>query len=880
MTLLRRLASMASWILRRDRIERQLDDEIRAFVEMSTADRIREGVSPTEARRLALAEIGGVERMKEIVRAGRHGALLDDLGRDVRYACRLVTRQRLFAAVIVGTLALAIGANVALFSVVNSVLLRPLPYHEPDRLVRLASTRHEKNVTRAGFSYSRFLEVQQRQQVFSDLALSAGNAFTLTGRGDPEQIIGLHASAALLPTLGLQPIIGRNFSPDEDRPGGPRVVLISRQMWQQRFHGEASVLGQALTLDGAPYTMIGVLPDAATAFPLDHQQIWVPRPSEVPYLAPSQLQGGSYFFRPIARLEPGVSLEQARQAMSVIAAGYRSAHPENLDALSAIELVPLLEDAVGAQRESYLLLFGAVACVLLIACANIANLLLARFAGRQREIATRLALGASRWTLVRQLVSESMLLAMLGGIGGLLLAEWTLRALVAYGTDVIPRLAEIRIDSVALGFAVIATLVTGLSIGLLPALQASGVSVLNGLKPAGPGSVGSGRYLRGGLVVVEVSLSLVLLITTGLLLASFERLQRVDPGFDAQGVFTAQIALPPHYSRAKLVEFYEQFSQRLATLPGASSAALSSRVPLTGNQGPTVVAVAGRPIPPLSERPLANRHLVSPHYFSTLRIPLRAGRDFDERDNTRVPQVAIINETFARRLFPGEDPVGHTLITGMAQQQARVVGVVADIRSESLNTPPEPGYFLPALQRPEALTNVLVRSNLTPAAVTPLVREALRTIDPDLPLLQPEALTARIGQTVANRKVGLVLLGGFAVLALVLASLGVYSVMAHVVACRTSEIGLRMALGAPPGTVMRMVLGHGRRLALVGIAFGIAGALVVSRLMQQALFEVNPAEPWVYIALSITLLLVAEAASFFPARSATRIDPVIALRTD
>ncbi|HEY2405227.1 MAG TPA: ABC transporter permease [Polyangiaceae bacterium] len=880
MTVLRRLASIASWILRRDRIEQQLDDDIRSFVEMSTADRIREGIPPTEARRLALAEIGGVESMKEIVRAGRHGALLDDLGRDVRYAFRLLARQRTFAAVIVGTLALGIGANVALFSVVNSVLLRPLPYHEPDRLLRLASTDQANNLTRVGFSYSRFLEVQQRQQVFSDLALSARNAFTLTGRGDPEQVIGLQASATLLPTLGLQPIIGRNFSPDEDRRGGPRVVLISRQMWRQRLNGDVSVLGQALTLDGAPYTITGVLPDAATAFPLNHQQIWVPRPSELPYLAPSQLQGGSYFFRPIARLKPGVSLEQAREAMNVIAAGYRAANPQNVDALSAIELVPLLDDAVGAQRESYLLLLGAVACVLLIACANIANLLLARFAGRQREIATRLALGARRGALVRQLVLESMLLAVLGGGVGLLLAEWTLRALVAFGTDVIPRLAEIRIDSLALGFAVVATLVTGLSIGLLPAMQASGVNVPNALKAGGPGSVGSGRYLRSGLVVVEVSLSLVLLITTGLLLTSFERLQHVDPGFEAQGVFTAQIALPPRYSRAKLIEFYEQFYQRLATLPGASSAALSDRVPMTGNQGPTVVAVAGRPIPPLSERPYANRHLVSPHYFSTLRIPLRAGRDFDARDNTRVPQVVIINETFARRLFPGEDPVGHTLVTGMAQQQAQVVGVVADIRSESLNTPPEPGYFLPALQRPEALTNVLVRSNLTPAAVAPLVREALRTIDPDLPLLQPEALTARIGQTVANRKLGLVLLGGFAVLALVLASLGVYSVMAHVVACRTSEIGLRMALGAPPGAMMRMVLGHGRRLTLVGIAFGIVGALAVSRLMQQALFEVSSAEPLVYIALSMTLLLVAEAASFLPARRATRIDPVIALRTD
>ena len=879
MTVLRRLASIASWILHRDRIEQQLDDDIRSFVEMSTADRIRAGVSPAEARRLALAEIGGVERMKEIVRAGRHGALLDDLGRDVRYAFRILARQRTFAAVIVATLALGIGANIALFSVVNSVLLRPLPYREPDRLVRLSSTDQANNLLRVGFSYPRFLEVQQRQQVFSDLALSIDNAFTLTGRGDPEQVIGLHASAALLPMLGLQPIVGRNFSPDEDRPGGSRVVLISRQMWQQRFNGDAAVLGQALILDGAPHAIIGVLPEAATAFPLNQPQIWVPRPAEVP-IAQSQLEGGSYFFQAIARLKPGVSLEQARAAMNGIAAGYRAAHPGNVDAPSTIEPVPLLDDAVGAQRKSYLLLLGAVASVLLIACANVANLMLARFAGRRREIAARLALGASRAAVVRQLVSESMLLAVLGGAVGLLLADWALRAVVGLGADLIPRFAEISLDPGALGFTLIATLVTGLLIGLLPAMQASSVSVLEALKEGGPRSVGSGRRLRAGLLVVEVSLSLVLLIAAGLLLTSFARLQRVDPGFEPEDVFTAQITLPRRYSPAKITEFYEQFYQRLATLPGTSSAALSDRVPLTGDQPPTVIAVAGRPMPTLSERPYANRHLVSPHYFRTLRIPLRAGRDFDERDNTRVPHVAIINDTFARRLFPGEDPIGRTLVTGMAQRPAQVIGVVADIRGEKLNTPPEPEYFLPALQRPETLTNVLVRSNLTPAAVAPLVRGALRTIDPDLPLLQPEALTMRIGQTVANRKLGLVLVGGFAALALVLASLGVYSVMAYLVAFRTSEIGLRMALGAPPGAVMRMVLGHGRRLTLVGIAFGIAGALVVSRLMQQALFDVDPAEPRVYIALSITLLLVAEAASFFPARRATRIDPVIALRTE
>jgi len=477
-------------------------------------------------------------------------------------------------------------------------------------------------------------------------------------------------------------------------------------------------------------------------------------------------------------------------------------------------------------------------------------------------------------------VSEGMLLAVLGAVVGVLLAEWALSVVVALGADLIPRVAEIRLDGTTLGFAVIATLVPGALIGLLPAMQVSGVNVLDALKDGGRGAIGSGRRLRASLLIFEVALSLVLLIAAGLLLTSFARLQRVDPGFAPEGVFTAQIALPRHYSRDRLIEFYEQFYRHLATLPGASSVALSDGVPLTGVQGPTVVAVAGRPLPPLSERAAATRHLVSPRYFATLGIPLRAGRDFDERDNTGVPHVVIINEAFARRHFRGENPIGRTVITGMVQLPAQVVGVVADIRGENLNTLPEPEYFLPVLQRPESATNVLVRSQLPPAAVATLVREALHTFDPALPLLQPDALTTRIAQTLANRKLALMLLSAFAALALVLASLGVYSVMAHLVAFRTNEIGLRMALGESPGAVMRMVLGQARRLTLAGIACGIAGAFVVSRLMQQALFEVDPVDPLVYVGLSITLLLVAEAASFFPARRATRIDPVVALRTE
>lgn len=800
---------------------------------------------------------------------------------ELRYAVRQLLKSPGFSLVAIVGLGLGLGANVALFSVINSIFLRPLPYVEPGRLVRLSSTHTERNLTRAGFSYPRFLEVQQRQQVFSEFALSAGNAFTLTGRAEPEQVIGLHASVSLLPALGLQPAMGRNFSPDEDRPGGEHVVLISRRFWQERFSGNPSVIGQALTLNGAPYTVIGVLPETASAFPLAAFQIWVPRPYEVPYLVPSQLNNGCFCFQTVARLRPGVSLEQAREAMNVVAAGYRSANPANVDAPSQIEVVPLLEDAVGEQRRSYLMLFGAVGCVLLIACANIANLLLARFAGRRKEIAARFALGASRGRVVRQLVMESILLALLGGILGVLIAQWALAAVVTMGADQIPRALEIRIDRQALLFSLLVTLVTGLIIGVLPALQAARVNVNETLKEASRGSTGVGHRLRASLLVAEVSLSLVLLITVGLLLTSFARLQRVEPGFEPDGIFTAQLALPPErYADEKLVAFYEQLYARLATLPSATSAALADRVPLTGGPTPAPIAVMGRSVPPMSERPHANRHLVSPKYFATLGIPIRAGRDFDQRDSARVPHVVIVNETFARRHFPGEDPIGRTLITGMGQLPSQIVGVVADVRSSGLNTPPEADYFLPALQRPEAFTTILVRTNLGPGAMASMVRDALRTLDADLPLLQPQALATRIEATIADRKLALLLLGGFAALALVIASLGVYSVMAHLVAFRTSEIGIRMALGASQRDVMRMVLGHGRQLTLLGIALGSAAAYLVSRLMQQALFEVNPGDPRIYLGVGLILLIVAECASWFPARRATRIDPVIALRAD
>ncbi len=800
---------------------------------------------------------------------------------SLRYALRQLIKSPGFTATAVLGLALGIGANVALFSVVNSVFLRPLAYHEPDRLVRLSSTSTAQNIIRAGFSYPRFLEVQERQDVFSDLTLSIFNPFTLTGRGDAEQVLGLRATSAMLPALGLAPKEGRNFSAEDDRPGGADVALVSERFRQKYFNGQPSVIGQAITLDGKPYTIIGVLPEAATSFPMNQVQLWTPRPTEVTFLVPAQLDGGGFFFQLIARLKPGVSLEQAREAMKVITAGYRQAHANLVDAPSEIVVAPLLEDAVGEQRRSYLMLFGAVGCVLLIACANIANLLLARFAARRKEIAARFALGASRLDVMLQLVAESMLVAVLGGAVGLVLASAALRIILRSGADLIPRSVDVHLDPMALAFTIVVTLITGLAIGLLPAVQASAVNVLETLKEASRGSTGTGQRLRASLLIAEVTLSVVLLVGAALLLVSFARLQRVESGFKPDGIFTAQIVLPSQrYDRNKLVAFYENFYQRLKTMPGVTSAALTDSVPLTGNSAAAPVAVQGTSLPPLSQRPTASRHLVSPKYFQTMGIPIRAGRDFDERDSSTVPHVVIVNETFAKRMFPDGDPIGKTLVTGMAQLPSQVVGVVADVRDTDLSTPPGPDYFLPALQRPEAFTNVLLRTNGTPVSIAPAVRDALRAVDPDLPLLQPQALTTRIADTVADRRLALMSLASFAALALLLASLGVYSVMAHLVTFRTSEIGIRMALGATPGTVMRMVLGHSSRLTLVGIVLGVAGGFAVSRLMQQALFEVNPANPLFYLAVSGTLLLVAVAASWFPARRATRIDPVRALRMD
>jgi len=802
---------------------------------------------------------------------------------DLRLALRLLAKAPGFTASAICALALGIGANTAIFSVLHSVFLRPLPYADSDRLVRISSTDPAINLIRTGPSWPRYRMLADNPEVFSAVAAGAFNGFTLTGRGDPEQLTGFHASANYLSTLGVQPQLGRGFNADEDRPGGPDVVLLSHTYWQHRLGGRPAVLGESLTIDGRPHEIVGVLPPALSTLPFDQTQVWLPRPAEVNYLVPAQLDQGAFGFHILARLRPGISLAQARTGVALLDEHYRQAHPKHVDAPSRTEVVPVLDDLVGAQRPTYALLFAAVGCVLLIACANVANLLLARFIGRRKEIALRFALGAGRARLVRQLLAESLVLALAGGLLGLLVAQWSLAGLLAAGAGLIPRASEIALDSDALAFGLLVALATGLAMGLLPACQASAANVNEALKDATRGSTGGARSgLRDALLVGEIALALVLLIAAGLLCTSFIRMQRASAGFEPSGVLVTDLALPfTKYEPGKtLAPFHRELHRRLSDLPGVRSAALTDRVPLVGNTTPAPVAVSGRPLPPLSGRATASRNLITPGFFRTLGIPLPAGRDFDERDTPQSPHVVIVNEAFVRQHFPGEQPLGRTLITGMGQLPAEIVGVVADIRATDLRTPPRPEYYLPALQRPENFTSILLRTEGDPLAFLPAVRAAVAGLDPDLPLLDPRPLPARVARTVADRRLGLLLLGAFAGLALGLASLGVYSVIATVVGQRTAEIGIRMALGATPSSVLRLVLAHGLRLAGVGIAVGLGVALAVARLVQGLLFEVEARDPLIYASVALVILLVAAFACLLPARRATRIAPIVALRAD
>jgi predicted permease len=706
---------------------------------------------------------------------------------------------------------------------------------------------------------------------------------TLTGRGDPENLNGIRVTENFFRTLGVQPQFGRVFNPDEDRPGGANVAVLTHSFWQKRFGGDQNILGQAVTLNGASFTIIGVLPPTLK-FPFIQTHIFLPRVFEQEGLPPEIIQRGTGYLTILGRLKPEVTRAQADEQMRVIDRRYQAANPDKVDAKAGISVVSFHEDLVGRQRPMLLTLFAAVGCVLLVACANVANLLLARFTSRRKEIAIRTALGATRARIVFQFLTESVLTAAIAGVLGVLIAIWGLDLLKKVAEDFVPRIREISLDLSVLGFAVALSLVTGFVLGLVPALHASRSDPIDSLKDSSRGTTGrqAGR-LRAGLLVAEVALSLVLVVGAVLLVDSFRRLQNVDPGFRAEGITTFFVGLPPgsypDIQRQGL--FFQNAIEKLKALPGITTASAGSNLPASDNGNTrSPAAVEGRPLPPVSDRTIAVRSTSLPGFFETLGIPVKQGRDFTWRDRPDTPNVVIINESMAKKFFPGEDPIGHRLITGIQSIPREIVGVVGDVRSENLSLPPGPEMYYPATQLDGAFMSVIVRSSRPPASLRSELLAAIHALDPGLPIDQVQSYNEVLAQASADRRLSMYLLGGFAGLALALAGMGIYSVIAYGVAQRTNEFGIRFALGAAARDVIGLVMKEGLRLSLVGLVVGLGLSFAVTRLMQRLLFEVSPRDPWLYSGVALFICSIAALACFVPALRATRIDPMQALRTE
>jgi putative ABC transport system permease protein len=793
--------------------------------------------------------------------------------RDTRYALRQLVKAPAFTIVAVATLALGIGATTAIFSVVNSVLLRPLPYPQSDRLVRV----HEVVPQYGLFSVApgNVPDWQRQNRVFDGLAAYNPASATLLRAEGPERLQGALVSWNLFQILGAAPAIGSSFTPEQDKPGAHDVVIISDAMWRNRFGADRGVIGSAINLNGAPVTIIGVMP-ARFYFPSRTAEFWRPLA-----IAPNAGRGG-HFLGVVARLKPGVTVQQADADMKTIAEGLARQYPAS-NAGESARVVLLQEQIVGAIRPALLTLFAAVGLVVLIACANVANLLLVRAAVREKEIAIRAALGANRWHLVAQVLAESVVLAIVGGALGVGIAYLGLPVILKLSAGSIPRAGDVAIDWHVLLFAAAASIVTGLLFGLAPAWQSTRAGIGAVLKEGGRSSTAvGGRWLRSGLLVVEVALSIVLLTGAALLLRSFDRLTNVAPGFDPSRVLAYRVSLPQkqYADDQHVTAFYDALLEKLATQPNVRAAALVQTLPM---QGDYVLAfdVRGRAAAAPDRSPSANYRAVSADYFATLGVPLLKGRTFARSDRTASQPVAVVDQAFVDKYFPQEDPIGQGLHIGNGNKHFfDVVGVVGNIHYAGLDAVPAPTMYVPIPQDTFSTVWVVERTDGNPSQLAASAREAVRDIDPLLPTYSMSPLSEVVQGSVAPRRFSMVLLGTFAAIALFLAAVGLYGVVAYSVQQRTREIGLRMAIGAAPRDVVGMVVGGAMKLALVGVILGLAGAAVFARLAASLLFEVTPSDPVSYAATSAVLFTVAMIACCAPARRAARVDPIAALQTE
>lgn len=794
---------------------------------------------------------------------------------DLRYALRMIFKHRVFTCVAVLALGLGIGANTAIFSVINAVVLRPLPYRNPEQLVTVL---HDKAKPVAPANY---FDLAAQNTSFASIAAAQWWEPNLTGREQPEHLRGLQLTAQMFQVLGVEPVLGRTFSAEEDQPGRERVVVLSHRLWQRRFGGDAGVVGQQVTFDGESYTIIGVMPAEFQFAPFwaTNAELWAPL-----NLAARANDRGGQSLRVFARLKPDVTRAMAQAEVATIFRRLEQEHPQANKGL-ALAVEPLHEQVVGKTRPALLILFGAVSFVLLIACANVANLMMARATSRQKEIALRTALGASSTRIARQLLTESVLIALIGGAFGLLLSIAGMKALLALGPESLPRLQTIKLDLPTLGVTFGLSVITGLLFGLAPVLQTRKWNWYESLKDSTRGSsAGRSRVnARRLLVISEVALALMLLVGGGLMVRSFARLRAVDPGFTPDHLLTMNVSLAgsAHSTPPKRVAFFNELLQRVDSLPGVQSASAINHLPLAGDVWIVPFFIEGRPAPAPGEKQGAVYRIIRPDYFRTMGATLLKGRDFNVHDNDTSPRVAIVNEPFARRHWPNEDPLGKRIRVSDEAELREIVGVVKPLKQDQWTAEPNLEMYLPHLQAasPRGLT-LVVRSSGDPLALVGSIENQVWSIDKNLPVSEIRTMHEVIAGSIEQHRFNLFLLGLFAFVALVLALVGIYGVMSESVTARTHEIGIRMALGARAADVLRMVVGQGMTLAAIGIAIGLFGAFWLTRFMTTLLYEVSPTDSATFLLIPLVVALVVLCACLIPARRATKVDPLIALRDE
>jgi predicted permease len=800
----------------------------------------------------------------------------------LRYVFRTIRKSPGFAVVAIATLALGIGANTAIFSVVNALILQPLPVKDPARIVVIAASSALRGVTGYSVSLTAYETLRDHSRTMSGVAAFCGDSLTLTGGDAPRQLTAARVSPNFFDVMGTQPLLGRGFSAAEGAAGGPPVALISYQLWRQRFGADRAVVGQVVTLDQERYSIVGVLPPEYP-FPFSGVDVWVTRLMKYGAFQPEQIQNGAGYLRPIARLAPGVTLPQAGEEAQALHVQYKQEHPRAPDGTpdSRLGLLPLQESLTAGIRPTLMILTGAVGFVLLIACANVAGLMMARATARAREIALRAALGASRRQLVGHLLAESLALALAGAGLGVLIAKWGVEWLVkADAGNNLPGFQPIGVDVAVLAFTAAVSLATGSAFGLIPAIQASRPDLNGILRDSGWGSVGTRRHrLRSALVMAQIGLSVVLLIGAGLLIESFRKVQNIRLGFDPQGVLVARVTLPSgkYPDGVRRTEFVQEVTSRLANTPGVSSVVLAQTVP-TQTVVLSPILAEGQAFVPLGQRPLAQWIGSAPGFFHTHGVALVSGRDFTWADDAKAPKVVIVNQSLAQRFWPGENPLGKHLTFTRLQVPFEIVGVVADTAGGNLESPPRMAIYSAFAQWTWQQVAIAVRTTGNPRALTKAIATQVAAVDRDLPVTNIQTMDDIVSAALTQRKETMYLVAGFAALALVLAVIGLYGVMSYSVAQRTAEIGIRQAIGAQRADILRMVMAQGLRLSLAGIVIGAAAAVALTRLISGLLFHTSATDPLTYAAIAVIFLPVALAASYLPAWRAMRVDPLVALR--